>query len=113
VRFPVASNHGISDPRANQRTRLRLQGQKVSIRGSAANHSEIFPEFVRILGGDASARTIRVVHLLAQVPSIHRAFCRVTESNPLFTPVKRVELLRSQTHVWARLALDKHDKDVK
>ncbi len=112
VRFPVAATHGISDPRANQRTRLRVQGQSVTVQGIASNHSQMFPEFVRILGGDASARTLRVIHLLAQVPSIHRTYCRVTKDAPLFTPIKRVELLRSQTHVWARVTLDKHDKDV-
>jgi hypothetical protein len=112
VRFPVALMHGISDPRANQRTRLRLEGQTVTIQGLAHNHSQLFPEFVHILGGSTKPRNLPVVDLLAQVPSIHRTFCGVIAKKPLFTPIKGIELARSSTDVWARISLEKHDKDV-
>ncbi len=112
VRFAIASGHGISDPRANQRTRLRLEGQTVRIEDLAANHSQLFPEFVRTLGGDTNRRDLRVIQLFAQIPSIHRTFTRVTEGPPIFTPIKRVEVLRTGAQVWARAILDKRDKDV-
>ena len=83
VNLPAAAMHGIGDPRANVRTRLRLEGQRVTVVACAANHSQIFPEFVRLVGGDgALQRSFRVVDLLGQVPVIHRTFTQVTESSP-------------------------------
>ena len=112
VKFPLALMHGISDPRANQRTRLRLEGQTVTVQGIAHNHSRLFPEFAQVLGGNTKPRSLHVVDLLAQIPSVHRTLCRITRHAPLFTPIKQVQLMRDDAQVWAKIVLDKHDKDV-
>jgi len=114
VPLAIKPDHGISDPRSNQRRRLRLGGQKVRIHGLARDHSQLFAEFVRTLGGNTAARDVAVVELLAQIPSIHRTFMRVTRRRrPLFTPIKAVEVLRSGGQVWARVILRKDDGDVR
>jgi hypothetical protein len=114
VSLPAAAKHGIYDPRANARTRLRLEGQTVTMVPRATNRSEIFPELVALLGGDgASQRSFRVVDLLGQVPVIHRTFVQVSDSTPTFLPLKSIEVLRSGKSVWARIRLDKTDRDVK
>jgi hypothetical protein len=114
VALPAAAKHGISDPRANARTRLRLEGQRIEMPDVAGNHSLIFPEFVKLLGGDASARrTFRVIDLLGQVPVIHRTYTQVSGASPTFLPLKAINVLKSDTSVWARLTLDRNDRDVK
>src|SRR6516165_3531476 len=50
VALPPLARHGISDPRANSRIRLRLAGQGVQIQNAANDRSEIFPEFLSLLG---------------------------------------------------------------
>jgi hypothetical protein len=84
----------------------------VTVEGIAHNQSELFPEFVRILGGNPKRRSLYVVDLLAQIPSVHRTFCRIVSRTPLFTPIKQVELIHDDAQVWAKIVLDKHDKDV-
>ncbi len=111
--LPPAARHGISDPRANARTRLRLSGQKVKMNGRASDHSEIFAEFVSMLGGDSSERTFHVVDLLRQVPVIHRTYTQVSSTQGIFLPMKSIRVFRSGTNVWARLVLNKEDRDVK
>ena len=54
VALPPGPRHGISDPRANIRTRLRFQGQTVHMDPVDLSHSRIFSEFVRMLGGNAA-----------------------------------------------------------
>lgn len=113
ISLPPAAKHGIGDPRANNRTRLRFEGQRISMPARAHDHSEIFPEFLQILGADTSrSRTIRVVDLLQLLPSIHRTYVSVTKSAPIFLPVSRFELRHFRRQVWARLVLDRHDKEV-
>lgn len=51
VSFPPQVTHGIRDPRANVREKLRFEGQRVRIEASASDHSRIFPEFANLLGG--------------------------------------------------------------
>jgi hypothetical protein len=108
----IKPDHGISDPRTNQRRRLRLGGQKVRIQGLARDHSQLFAEFVRALGGNTSPRDVPVVELLAQIPSIHRTFMRITRRRPIFTPIQAVKVLRAGGQVWARAILKKDDGDV-
>ncbi|MCA1572910.1 MAG: YaaC family protein [Chloroflexi bacterium] len=75
--LPPAPKHGISDPRANIRTRLRLSGQTIRWEKGAHDHSQIFPEFVVMLGGSVKrAGGHKVIHLLAQIPGIHRTYCQ-------------------------------------
>lgn len=114
VRIPPAPKHGIADPRANIRTRLRVPGQTVRIEKCAQDHSQIFPEFVRTLGGHiARAGDHKVVHLLAQIPGIHRTYCQVTREPARFLPVKAFTVLRDQNEVWVRLTVARHGKDVR
>jgi len=113
VDLPPAPRHGISDPRANVKRRLRLEGQAVRFSRCATDHSELFPEFVKTLGMDVQRpRTVRLLSLLRQVPGIHRAFCRVTRERCSFMPAERFELRRAKNQVYARMVVLRHDQDV-
>jgi len=113
VALPASAFHGISDPRANQRTRLRLEGQRVLAEKSARDHRRIFPELVKFLGGDAKEqRYYKVVDLLSQVPSIHRTYTQATGSQSSFIPLREVSVYRDKDNVWARIVLRQKDKDV-
>ena len=111
VPLPAKVQHGISDPKANVRSRLRMSGQKVNVNGCAHDRSELYPEFVKILGG-TTAKSYRVVDLLAQVPVIHRTFNQVSGEPPSLLPMKSIAVMRSKGLVWCRIALDTADRDV-
>jgi len=114
VRIPRVLKHGLFDPKANQRTRLSLSGQVIQFPARANNRSEVYPEFVHLLGGEVLIdRKIKVLDLLSQVPSIHRTFVSVTGGHSYFLPIQRFTILRSQSQVWARVILLKSDRDVK
>jgi hypothetical protein len=113
VPLPPTARHGISDPRANLRTRLRISGQRVRSETCAGDHSQVFPELVHMLGGEITTpRNFKIPVLLSQMPGIHRTYCRVTKSAPQFLPIRRLELLRENRELWVRLAFSKIDKDV-
>lgn len=113
VPLPPAVVHGISDPRANERKRIVLKGQRVRMEASGPKRNCIFPEFVEVLGGNsAKQRDVKIVDLLAQIPSIHRTFCHATGRGPLFAPLRSVEVLRGQGAIWARVSLNRDDQDV-
>lgn len=113
VKLPPAPRHGISDPRENVREKMQLQGQRVRFEVCGHDHSQLFPEFVKILGGEISGmRTEKVVSLLRQIPSVHRTFCMVTGEEPSFVPIKKFHVLRTEGKVFIRLILDKTDADV-
>jgi YaaC-like Protein len=66
-----------------------------------------------VLGGSTRRREVPVVELLAQIPSIHRTFMRVTRRRrSIFTPIKAVKVLTAGGQVWARVILRKDDGDV-
>jgi hypothetical protein len=107
VSLPATAKHGISDPRANVRTRLRLEGQKVTIVRCAHDHCQIFPEFITLLGGDGGRnRTVAVIDLLRQVPVIHRTFTQVSDCTATLLPLKRIDVMRrrivvrGEVHGW-------------
>lgn len=111
---PPLARHGISDPRANVRERLRLEGQRIRIAQPAPGQYEIFREFVRVLGGANPTRwDFRIVGLLAQVPAIHRAYTQTFRKAPCFLPVRRFDLLTDGRQVWARLVFIRDDPDVR
>lgn len=116
VRFPAALRHGISDPKANHRTRLHFKTQVVRIEGQAVDHSALFPELIRIFSKgryNASPQDFKVLELLAEIPAIHRTYNLVTDSGPCYVPIERVHLLRDGSNVWARINFNARDKDVK
>lgn len=60
--IPPVVAHGIKDPKANVRKRLRLEGQHVRIDRRLSDHSALFPEFVSLLGGSTRKPSlIRVI----------------------------------------------------
>ena len=114
VNFPPLVRHGIIDPRVNVKRRLRFEGQTVRMEPARSDHAELFSEFVSALGGSVSApRTLRVVDLLAQVPGIHRTYCKVTGSLPHFCPVHGLALQSGRRQVWCTLKVNRRDWDVK
>lgn len=114
VRLPPQTGHGISDPRANQRTRLRFEGQKVRIDGPSHDHSALLPELVRELGGAGPPRDYKILDLLGQVPSVHRTYVGAAPRGvqPRFLPA-RFELLYDSTSVWTRVVLNREAVEVK
>ena len=113
ILIPAAPKHGINDPRANIRERFRIQGQRLHIIGRARDRSQLFAEFIIALGGSVSgSREIKLLDVLAQIPSIHRAFTQVTSLNSVFVPIKKIELRRKNNLFWGRVILDKKDQDV-
>jgi hypothetical protein len=114
VPIPLTTKHGISDPRANMRTRLRFEGQKIKFPGIAQDRSAIFPEFLDLLGTSAgTGRTMRVIDILRLLPSIHRTYVAVTRTKAIFMPVKAFEVRHSRDEVWVRLLVDRRDNDVR
>ena len=114
VDLSPAPKHGISDPGANQRDKLQFKTQVVRIVKCAHDHSQVFPELAKALGSEiADPVDMKVLELLGQIPGIHRTYCRVTNSSPRFLPIKKLELMRDKQHVWARLSIEKEDRDVK
>jgi len=114
VNLPAKLMHGIFDPAANNRERVRLQGQSVRSDPLAHDHSKVFPEFCASLGINAAgARTMKVVDVLAQVASIHRTFISVSNRAALLMPLLRVEAFSDDDEVWLRVALSRTDEDVR
>lgn len=111
--LPAAARHGISDPRANSRERLRFEGQSVHVVGRAHDHSEIFPAFMTALGHQGNLpRTYRVLDLLKLIPSIHRTYVTVEDCSPVLTPISRIEIRHASSRLWALVRLQFTDKDV-
>lgn len=115
IRLPVPVFHGIKEPKHNtEKKRLRFEGQLIRMDAVAADHSRIFPEFVRLFGGAVSApHEWNIRNLLGQIPSIHRTFTRVSEQHSAFVPIKATQILHDGNHVWVRFILDSLDKDVR
>ncbi len=113
VAIPLRVWHGIEDPAANIRERLRFSGQQIKIRATTSNRDQLFSELWKVLGGDVSrARLMRLMDVLAQVPSIHRTFTRVTGGRTALLPIKRMELRQDNASIWVRLVVARHDRDV-
>ena len=106
VELPPAAKHGIADPRVNFRERFRLEGQNVLIMAKNRNKSEIFPELVNLLEGDASQqRQMKFLNVVSQIPSVHRTYTQVSNKKNLFCPICRVEVYCSDSKIWARIAV--------
>lgn len=113
VHLPPDAFHGIRDPRANTKKRLRLPGQLVKAEPLAKDHSRIFPEFVKMLGGDASkARQHKILDLLSQLPTLHRTYTLVTKKSTSLLPIRELQLMRDTESVWCHLSFDRKDRDV-
>ena len=113
IPLPAKLSHGISEVEINRNTRTQTRHHKVRVPGIAHNHSQLFPEFLKILGGNASSHPeVRIIHLLAQIPAIHRTYVTVTRRSPNFLPVHHVRVLTERGRVWARFALRRGDRDV-
>lgn len=110
---PPTAKHGISDPRANSRERLRLEGQTVHVAGRAHDRSEILPEFMTALGHTGHLpRSYRVLDLLRLIPSIHRTYVTVEGCAPCLIPISGLEILHARSELWARVKFNFRDKDV-
>jgi hypothetical protein len=115
INLPPVLKHGIFDPKANARQRLRLAGQIVGSSPLSSQHSEVFPEIVNCLSAGTAAapmKKMKIIDLLSQIPAIHRTFCAVTSSEPSFCPIK-LEIVRDKSCIWARMFLNKNDRDTK
>ncbi len=113
VPIPLRLMHGIADPKANTKQRIHVTGQQILFQQRAANHEQMWPELLQLFGSDtSSARTVKLVDVLAQVPSVHRTFTTVTQNRTRLLPISRVEARNDGSHVWLRLVFSRHDRDV-
>ncbi len=115
VNIPAKVRHGISDPRTNYCTSLHFGAQVVQFEQCNSDHSSIFPELVKILGGGSVFRInpFKVISLLKQIPGIHRTYCIITGQSPCFLPVKKFDLLKTPSgDIAVRLILDKNNIDI-
>jgi hypothetical protein len=113
VPIPLRLVHGIADPKANIKKRIKVTGQQILFQQRAANHERIWSELLNLFGTDTSSeRTVKLVDVLAQVPSVHRTFTTVTLNRTRLLPISRIEARNDGAHVWLRLAFSRHDRDV-
>ena len=114
IALPPAVRHGISDPKANIRRRLRFESQAVRVEVGASDHSNLFPELIGALSGKSLRRpaVFLVKDLMAQIPGIHRTYCQVVDWEPIFCPLYATEILSGGSSVWVRIRLKRHGTDV-
>jgi hypothetical protein len=113
VPLPMQVQHGISYPKTNTGKRLYLTKQTVSVPKAKAGHSEVFAELLcQMDAAHACDRTWKVLDLVAQMPSVHRTYTRVTNREPRFFPIKEFDVLRGGGKIWARLSAKSTDHDV-
>lgn len=113
IPIPLRLMHGIEDPKANMKKRIRITGQEIHFWARTVKNDQVWAELWNLFGGDTSKnRTVRLVDVLAQVPSIHRTFTTITKARTRLLPISRVEALNDGKKVWLRLAFNRHDRDV-
>jgi hypothetical protein len=106
VPLPQKIQHGISDPRANSKQQIRFSGQSVQWVGRAQDHSQLFPELLAMLHGQAIPAGQRSIKsLLRQIPTIHRTFSLVTEESNAFLPIRDISVRHSGGEIWARVTI--------
>lgn len=111
--IPLRLMHGIEDPKANIKQRIRVSGQQIRFRKRSSNNDQAWAELWRILGGDTSDdKTVRLVDVLAQVPTIHRTFTSATQAGTTLLPIHKIDAFNDGSHVWLRVAFKRHDRDV-
>jgi len=133
VKLPPQTRHGVSDPSANARRRLLLEGQTVRIETQGIKNDQLLPELIAAIGASPSNQSYRVLDLLAQIPAIHRTYAtigrgrtgkaktkgkpsatigQIWRKGPCFAGVT-LEVLRYDNGTWARLSLDASALDVR
>jgi len=111
IQFPQSPIHGVREPAANSRERSRFEGHKLQLEQPSARN--ILPEFARWLGSSGAVavgpkrKTVRVIDILAQVPSVHRTFAQVREVDEILLPIKSIEAMREDGRIWGRIAVEK------
>lgn len=115
MQLPLIVKHGVADPKANLKQRLRFPGQQTRFLRPTRNHSELFPEFLLALEGrtNVCGRVFKVIDLLKQIPGIHRTSCSVLGHGPRFCPIDAIEFCSDGKQVWTRLRIKRSDRDVK
>jgi hypothetical protein len=127
---PPRSFHGVSDPAANSKKRLRLEGQTVRVDSRGNQNDRILPELIANLGASVSNQSYRVLDLMAQIPAIHRTYTTIgrgrvktavikTRSRTLIQAWRKgpcfaaaeITPLRDRASAWAIVALDRESLD--
>src|SRR5438445_3214789 len=107
--------HGLTDPSGAQIGKMMFRDRQVSVRNPPGTHDvNLLPillrEFVNVQVADRTS--YRVLELLSLLPGIHRTFCRVAKSSPLFCPAGGFDLLREDGKYLVRLVLNRAERDV-
>ncbi len=114
VPIPANAKHGIADPRANTKTKVRLSGQKVKTFARTQKHDRVFAEFVDFLGGEAmKIHEYKVVDILEQIPFIHRTYSQATRKDSKLVAIQEIEVLHSGAEYWARIRLRRNAPGVR
>lgn len=114
VNLPTSIRHGISEPRSNLRRRLRFEGQCICVKDLRPDHSELFPEIVHSLQNvPRTTSKYKIIKLLGQIPAIHRTYSSVMRKKGTLCPINKIQLLKDDRFLWARISFLRHDHDVK
>jgi len=129
---PPRTFHGVSDPSANARRRLRLEGQTVRVEPRGNQNDRLLPELIASLRGAVSNQSYRVLDLMAQIPAIHRTYTtigrgrvqlsrgksgqrtlqRAWRKGPCFAAAE-ISPLRDKASAWAIVSLDRSSLDTR
>lgn len=134
VKMPPRVFHGVGDPGANARRRLRLEGQSVRIEPRGNANDRLLPELIAALGVSPSTLNYKLLDLLAQIPGIHRTYTTIGRGQrgpavsraraqrsigqlwrkgPCFALVHEVFAMRGSAGVWAVARLEANSQDVR
>jgi len=116
IDLPAKMYHGINDPKINNKSRLHFRSQVISIENIKSDHSKIFPEILMNCPREVDynlPRTIKVLDLISQIPTIHRTYVNITGNKPLFCPIGILRVYKERDRLWMRIGLEKKDADVR
>lgn len=115
VVLPNSPVHGVKEAPGNSRDRSRFEGHRLSLERPSPRN--LLPQFAHLFGSPGAMstgktkKTIRVIDVLGQVPSVHRTFAQVREKNEVLLPLKEIQAVRDNGGIWARFVIEKKHWD--
>jgi hypothetical protein len=114
VELPASPVHGVREPGANSRDRSRFEGHKLQL--DTPSPRNILPEFAQLFGSSGAVtagkkKSVRVIDVLGQVPSVHRTFAQVRQAEEILLPLKSIQAVRDGGSIWARVVVEKKHWD--
>ena len=92
-----------------------FRDRQVSVRNPAgAIDLNLFSLLVEDLTGDRlpDRQSFSLLDLLGLLPGVHRTFCKVAASSPMFCPIEELAIFGGNRSYWLRIALKESERDV-